>query len=91
MTEKETQTAIFRSYRSWVNSDSPSVPTSTQNEIPKWYKEADRFAKMPSGESIKHQRKYVLFQKREQLMIMERFQPGKHAQQLWMVFQQDMF
>lgn len=63
MTEKETQTAIFRSYRSWINSDSPSVPTSTQNEIPKWYKEADRFAKMPSGEYYKAPKEVCPFPK----------------------------
>ena len=63
MTVKETQTAIFRSYRSWVNSDSPSVPTPTQNEIPKWYKEADRFAKMPSGEYYKATKEVCPFPK----------------------------
>lgn len=37
--------AIFRSFRPWINKDSKSTPTSTQNEIPQWYKDADRFAK----------------------------------------------
>ena len=37
----------FRSARSWLNKTSPSVPSSTQSTIPKWYKEADRFAKHP--------------------------------------------
>ncbi len=63
MIAKETQTAIFRSYRSWVNSDSPSIPTPTQNEIPKWYKEADRFAKMPNGEYYKAPKEVCPFPK----------------------------
>jgi len=44
---------IFRSSRPWLNKDSTSVPTSTHSVMPKWYKEADRFAKMPSGEYYK--------------------------------------
>jgi hypothetical protein len=42
--------AIFRSFRPWLNKDSSSVPTPTQSVIPQWYKDADRFAKMPNGE-----------------------------------------
>ena len=45
--------AIFKSYRPWLNNDSKSVPSSAQNEIPDWYKNADRFAKMPNGEYYK--------------------------------------
>ncbi len=41
---------MFKSYRPWLNKYSPSVPSSTQNTIPKWYKEADRFAKNPYTE-----------------------------------------
>ena len=41
---------IFRSFRPWLNKESNSVPESTQSVIPKWYKDADRFAKMPNGE-----------------------------------------
>ena len=37
----------FRSARGWLNKTSPSVPSSTQSTIPKWYKESDRFAKHP--------------------------------------------
>ena len=37
----------FQSFRPWLNNESPSVPTSTQNTVPQWYKEADRFAKNP--------------------------------------------
>jgi hypothetical protein len=36
---------IFRSYRPWLNKDSASAPNSTITVIPKWYKDADRFAK----------------------------------------------
>lgn len=42
--------AKFKSYRPWLNKGSASVPTPTQNSIPNWYKDADRFAKMPNGE-----------------------------------------
>jgi hypothetical protein len=38
---------IFKSYRSWLNKESPSLPTPTQNTIPNWYKDADRFFKNP--------------------------------------------
>jgi hypothetical protein len=43
----QTLKAIFRSYRPWLNSNSPSVPSATQKDIPSWYKDADRFAKDP--------------------------------------------
>ena len=36
-----------------LNKDSSSLPVSTQSVIPDWYKEADRFAKMPNGEYYK--------------------------------------
>jgi len=49
----KTNIAIFKSYRSWLNKDSKSVPSSAQNETPDWYKDADRFAKMPNGEYYK--------------------------------------
>lgn len=42
--------AIFRPFRPWLNKDSNSVPVPTQKEIPEWYKNADRYAKMPNGE-----------------------------------------
>ncbi len=38
---------IFRSYKDWLNKESPSVPSPTQNTIPDWYKNADRFFKDP--------------------------------------------
>lgn len=37
----------FISYRPWLNKESMSAPSPTQDAIPKWYKEADRFAKNP--------------------------------------------
>jgi len=39
--------ATFKSFRPWLNKESISVPVPTQRQIPDWYKEADRFAKMP--------------------------------------------
>lgn len=50
MTEKK---IIFRSFRPWLNKQSHSVPSNTHSVMPKWYKDADRFAKMPSGEYYK--------------------------------------
>ena len=38
---------VFRPYRPWLNKQSKSIPSPTQKEIPKWYKDADRFAKDP--------------------------------------------
>jgi hypothetical protein len=38
---------LFRSFRPWLTKESFSVPSTTQSTIPKWYKEADRFAKHP--------------------------------------------
>lgn len=44
----------FKSYRYWLNSDSDSAPKPTQQFIPTWYKDADRFAKNPqTGEYYK--------------------------------------
>ena len=40
----------FRPYRPWLNDKSFSAPSPTQSVIPAWYKDADRFAKMPNGE-----------------------------------------
>jgi hypothetical protein len=45
--------AIFRSFRPWLNKDSSSVPSSSQDVIPNWYKDADRFAKDPAGNYYK--------------------------------------
>ena len=42
--------AKFRSFRPWLNKEDISVPVPTQKEVPDWYKNADRFAKMPNGE-----------------------------------------
>jgi len=55
--------AIFRSFRSWLNKDSSSVPSPTQSEIPQWYKDADRFAKNPIGEYYKAPKEVCPFPK----------------------------
>lgn len=48
MSQSDTvNTVVFRSFRPWLNEKSKSVPSSTTDVIPKWYKEADRFAKNP--------------------------------------------
>lgn len=43
----------FMSNRPWLKKDSVSVPTPIIKSIPSWYREADRFAKMPNGEYYK--------------------------------------
>lgn len=55
--------AIFRSFRPWLNKQSISVPVPTQDVIPQWYKEADRFAKMPNGEYFKAPKEVCPFPK----------------------------
>jgi hypothetical protein len=55
--------AIFRSFRPWLNKDSKSVPGPTQGVIPEWYKNADRFAKMPNGEYYKAPKEVCPFPK----------------------------
>lgn len=56
---------IFKSFRPWLRKDSPSVPTPTQNEIPEWYKNADRFAKDPfTGEYYKATKEMCPFPKK---------------------------
>jgi len=40
----------FKPYRPWLNNKSFSAPSPTQKVIPEWYKNADRFAKMPNDE-----------------------------------------
>ena len=40
----------FISNRPWLTKDSKSKPVPTSKSMPQWYKEADRFAKMPNGE-----------------------------------------
>lgn len=51
--EETKNTAEFKSYRYWLNEKSPSVPKPAHEVIPQWYKDADRFAKMPNGEYFK--------------------------------------
>ena len=56
--------AIFKSYRPWLNKESISVPSPTQDVIPQWYKEADRFAKNPfTGEYYKATKEVCPFPK----------------------------
>jgi hypothetical protein len=55
---------IFRSYRPWTNLESSSIPKPSQNEIPSWYKDADRFAKNPdNGEYYKAPKEVCPFPK----------------------------
>lgn len=54
---------VFKSYRPWLTKESPSVPSPTQNVIPQWYKDADRFAKMPNGEYFKAPKEVCPFPK----------------------------
>lgn len=62
MNEKS-KVAIFRSFRPWLNKESNNVPTPTQTVIPQWYKDADRFAKMPNGEYYKAPKEVCPFPK----------------------------
>ena len=54
---------IFKSYRPWLNKKSLSIPVPTQSVIPEWYKDADRFAKMPNGEYWKATKEVCPFPK----------------------------
>lgn len=53
MSDETKNVAIFRSFKGWLTRESVSVPSSAQDVIPDWYKDADRFAKMPNGEYYK--------------------------------------
>jgi hypothetical protein len=53
----------FRPYRPWLNNKSFSAPSPTQSVIPSWYKDADRFAKMPNGEYYKAPKEICPFPK----------------------------
>lgn len=54
MTEnKDENLILFRAALPGLDKESPSVPSPTQSQIPEWYKDADRFAKMPNGEYYK--------------------------------------
>jgi hypothetical protein len=63
MSLDNSQTAIFRSYKPNLNAESNSTPSPTQDVIPKWYKDADRFAKMPNGEYYKAPKEVCPFPK----------------------------
>lgn len=54
----------FRSLKPWNKNEDPSTPVPTQNSIPDWYKEADRFAKNPiNGEYYKANKQICPFPK----------------------------
>jgi hypothetical protein len=56
--------AIFRNIRDWTNKeDTTCVPGPTQDVIPEWYKDADRFAKMPNGQYYKATKQVCPFPK----------------------------
>ena len=55
--------ATFKSLRPWLKIDSKSTPSPTQSVIPDWYKDADRFAKMPNGEYYKAPKEVCPFPK----------------------------
>ena len=63
MPDAKSNLAIFRSFRSWLTKDSKSTPSPTQSVIPEWYKDADRFAKMPNGEYYKAPKEVCPFPK----------------------------
>ncbi len=55
---------IFRAFRPWLTKFSPSVPGTTHSVMPKWYKDADRFAKNPvNGEYYKATKEVCPFPK----------------------------
>jgi hypothetical protein len=55
--------AIFKPYKAWLNKNSTTFPVPTQKEIPGWYKDADRFFKMPNGEYYKASKEVCPFPK----------------------------
>lgn len=63
MDSVKSKIAIFRSFRPWLNKESLFKPVPTQNVIPQWYKDADRFAKMPNGEYYKAPKEVCPFPK----------------------------
>jgi hypothetical protein len=46
-TDRDFNLISFIANRHWLNSSSISAPSPTQDTVPKWYKEADRFVKHP--------------------------------------------
>lgn len=55
--------AIFRPYRPWLNKESKSAPSTAQSVTPQWYKDADVFAKSPTGEYYKATKEICPFAK----------------------------
>lgn len=63
MKDEKSKIAIFRSFKSWINKESKNLPGPTQSSIPEWYRDADRFAKMPNGEYWKAPKEICPFPK----------------------------
>jgi hypothetical protein len=59
----EENIVTFKSSQPWLTKESISVPAPSQNYIPDWYKDADRFAKMPNGEYYKATKEVCPFPK----------------------------
>jgi len=55
--------AIFRPFRPWLHKDSRSAPATAQSATPKWYKDADIFAKDLNGEYYKAPKEMCPFPK----------------------------
>ena len=55
--------ATFKAFRPWLSKDSESAPSTAQSVIPDWYKDADRFAKMPNGKYYKATKEVCPFPK----------------------------
>lgn len=55
--------AIFRPYRPWLDKESKSAPSTAQSVTPQWYKDADVFAKSPTGEYYKATKEICPFAK----------------------------
>jgi hypothetical protein len=54
----------FISNRPWLTKESKSKPVPTSKSIPQWYKNADRFAKMPTGEHYQATKEMCPFPKK---------------------------
>ena len=53
----------FISNRAWLDKESKSQPVPISKSMPQWYKDADRFAKMPNGEYYKAPKEICPFPK----------------------------
>lgn len=55
--------AIFRPHRPWLDKENKYAPSTAQSVAPQWYKDADSFEKMPSGEYRKATKEICPFPK----------------------------